>query len=429
MENFYQKYDQIFVILTPTMAAFGACVGSFLNVIIWRLPRHENVIRIASHCTTCGHKIPFWCNIPVVSWLSLVGRCRFCKTRIPIRYFAVEAITMLLIFSVWMQGWRMWWAYEQHMVPGFWPMSLVWNYIFLVSLLVAIAVIDIDHRIVPDSLVILGIVGALLIAWFFPASHELVNNPNHSDSLRHKPVLYILTEALGGRFPILLKSNKVLAVVDSLLGVLFGGGLIWLLSELGKLLRGRTTIKTDEPATVKLTSTGYDTPDEGFVEWEDTFIRRRDTLIVKGQIIGIQLTPNAKSVLPLELGETGEIRVKEDGVRLGELVIPLEEIDEMTINSQEWTIPLEPMGLGDATMMGMIGAFVGAGAILPILAIASVLGTLGGLAKIFAKGSKLYSSIAFGPFIAAATYIYFMFDDQILGAWWRLFQLFQGNGN
>src|SRR3954453_23784389 len=77
-------------------AVLGALIGSFLNVVIWRLPRGENLAVPASHCPSCATAIRFYDNIPVLSWLALRGRCRPCGARISPRYPAVEALTALL---------------------------------------------------------------------------------------------------------------------------------------------------------------------------------------------------------------------------------------------------------------------------------------------------------------------------------------------
>ena len=77
--------------------AIGACVGSFLNVVIYRLPRGESIVFPASHCPSCGRAIKWYDNIPLVSWLALRARCRFCKAQISPRYILVEAATAILV--------------------------------------------------------------------------------------------------------------------------------------------------------------------------------------------------------------------------------------------------------------------------------------------------------------------------------------------
>src|SRR5438552_3455540 len=74
----------------------GACVGSFLNVVIWRLPRGESLSTPPSHCPKCGKTLKWYDNIPILGWIKLAGRCRFCSAPISIRYPIVEAITALI---------------------------------------------------------------------------------------------------------------------------------------------------------------------------------------------------------------------------------------------------------------------------------------------------------------------------------------------
>ena len=79
---------------------YGLVIGSFLNVVIWRVPRHESIVRPPSHCPSCDAPIANRDNIPVFSWLVLRGRCRHCGTRISFRYPFVELLTGVLFAAV-----------------------------------------------------------------------------------------------------------------------------------------------------------------------------------------------------------------------------------------------------------------------------------------------------------------------------------------
>ncbi|MBN1150136.1 prepilin peptidase [candidate division WOR-3 bacterium] len=81
---------------------FGACLGSFANVCIYRIPRKISIIRPRSFCPRCGHKIPFYLNIPVLSYFFLRGKCRFCGAKISIRYPLVETAVALLFLAVYL---------------------------------------------------------------------------------------------------------------------------------------------------------------------------------------------------------------------------------------------------------------------------------------------------------------------------------------
>ena len=117
------------------IALLGAAVGSFLNVVAYRLPRRESLVKPRSRCPACGTQIASYDNVPVVSWLLLRGRCRTCGKAIPVRYPLLEAITAVLFGAV---------ALRADNLGELWP-GLV-----LVSVLVLVAAIDIEHRIVPN---------------------------------------------------------------------------------------------------------------------------------------------------------------------------------------------------------------------------------------------------------------------------------------
>jgi leader peptidase (prepilin peptidase)/N-methyltransferase len=80
--------------------AFGSCIGSFLNVVIYRLPRDKSIVTPPSSCPSCGRRIPFYDNIPLVSWLVLRARCRFCGARISPRYFIIELTTAIMFVAM-----------------------------------------------------------------------------------------------------------------------------------------------------------------------------------------------------------------------------------------------------------------------------------------------------------------------------------------
>jgi leader peptidase (prepilin peptidase)/N-methyltransferase len=145
------------VLAAPLAALFGGILGSFLNVVAYRLPRRESLSRPGSRCPGCETPIRPYDNVPVLSWLALRGRCRDCRMRIPWRYPAVEAATAALCGAV---------AYA---TGGSGPK--LWLGLVLVLLLVPITLIDIDHRIIPNRLVLVGSVAALaLLAALDPAA-------------------------------------------------------------------------------------------------------------------------------------------------------------------------------------------------------------------------------------------------------------------
>ena len=118
-------------------AVLGLAIGSFLNVVIWRVPRKESVVRPPSHCPQCETPISPRDNVPVLSWLFLSGKCRHCKNPIPVRYPLVEAgcgVLFLVVAARFGASWEL---------PA---------YLVLTAALLAISIIDLEHFIVPDRI-------------------------------------------------------------------------------------------------------------------------------------------------------------------------------------------------------------------------------------------------------------------------------------
>ncbi len=159
--------------------ALGLVVGSFLNVVIYRLPRGESIVFPGSHCPSCGHGIRAWENVPVLSYLWLRGRCRGCGAAISPRYPLVELLTggvFALLIAV----------------QGFSAMTPLWL-VFAASL-IAVAAIDFDHRVIPDEISLGGLAVGLIAV---PALRWLAGDPYW------------------------------VALCESGLGALLGGGLLW----------------------------------------------------------------------------------------------------------------------------------------------------------------------------------------------------------
>ena len=154
---------------------YGLIIGSFLNVLIYRIPRNENIAWPGSHCTTCGHGLKWYDNIPLVSYIILKGRCRYCGSHISARYPIVEALNAVLYIVMYAKF-------------GFGANFIVYS--LMSSLLLAIFFIDLKEMIIPDSL----LSGILIL------------------SVIHKGVNYFLYSLPFGIF-------------DSILGLLAAGGL------------------------------------------------------------------------------------------------------------------------------------------------------------------------------------------------------------
>ncbi|HLL03686.1 MAG TPA: prepilin peptidase [Myxococcaceae bacterium] len=136
-------------LLTVWLFILGLCIGSFLNVVIARVPYEQSVIRPGSRCPKCGHTLSWYENIPLLSWLALRGRCRGCKTPISIRYPLVELLTGLLFLAC-VRRFDFTWELVSALV--------------LVTLLVPLTFIDLEHWILPFQLTVPGIIAGVALA-------------------------------------------------------------------------------------------------------------------------------------------------------------------------------------------------------------------------------------------------------------------------
>lgn len=127
---------------------FGACLGSFLNVVIYRLPLSLSVISPGSFCPNCKKPIKFWENIPILSFIILRGRCSGCKMPISFQYPLVEALTALLTMALWLRF---------YLSPGF------FLYLYFAYGLIVVGLIDLNHLLIPDLVIIIGIFLGLVL--------------------------------------------------------------------------------------------------------------------------------------------------------------------------------------------------------------------------------------------------------------------------
>lgn len=175
--------------------SFGACVGSFLNVCIVRLPKEQSVVKPSSHCVACKKPIAWFDNIPLVSYLVLGGKCRHCKAKFSIRYFFIELLT----------AFTFWGFYK---VFGLTLVTVA--YWVMVSGFIVATFVDFEHRIIPDEVSVGGMFVGLGLSLLIPQLHGFASQ---GDWMVH-------LKAFG----------------FSLIGVLVGGGSIYLMGLVGDLL-------------------------------------------------------------------------------------------------------------------------------------------------------------------------------------------------
>ncbi|HKG78175.1 MAG TPA: prepilin peptidase [Pyrinomonadaceae bacterium] len=187
---------------------FGAVIGSFLNVIIHRVPLEESIVFPNSRCPSCGGGIAFYDNIPVLSYVVLRAKCRHCKEHISFRYPAVELLTAALFVGV---AWH----------DGF-TAALPFDLVFA-SALLALVFIDAEHMLLPNVITYPGIAFALVARIAIP---YLTGTPHFDD-------LPSLSQSVLADMPIWVTS-----LAGALIGALIGGGSLWLMGWTWEKLRG-----------------------------------------------------------------------------------------------------------------------------------------------------------------------------------------------
>lgn len=186
---------------------FGAAVGSFLNVVIHRVPLEESIVFPNSACPKCGNAIKPYDNIPLLSWLVLGGKCRNCKNPISARYPAVELLTALLwVLVYWQNGFNV-----------FLPIALIF-----VTTLVTLIFIDAENMILPNVITYPLLVFSLLVRIIYPTFLGYVFQDFNIYPFSHLQSYPVWAISLGG----------------AVLGGLVGGGSLWLVGEIWKRLRG-----------------------------------------------------------------------------------------------------------------------------------------------------------------------------------------------
>src|SRR5215211_1180493 len=210
----------------------GCIVGSFLNVCIHRMPLGASVVSPPSHCPHCKYSIPWFLNIPLVTWLYLRGKCANCGARISVRYFLVELLTGLLFMMSWLVA--------RDRSP-----LLALAYCVLLAGLVVATFIDFEHFIIPDEITIGGMVVGFLLSCLVPSLHGT-------------------------------ESAKA-AVQSSVLGMAIGAGVVYGILRIGKLLFGREKIELAPGSRVIFTESALVLPGRE-IPYEEIFYRPGDTV-------------------------------------------------------------------------------------------------------------------------------------------------------
>ena len=365
---------------SAVMFALGSIVGSFLNVCIHRLPLNESVVSPPSHCPHCKYSIPFYLNIPLVTWVYLRGKCKNCGAPISVRYFLVELLTAITFLGCWLHFGR------QSVV-----LALIYA-IFLSGLIVATAT-DFEHIIIPDEITIGGMVAGFVFSFLAPS--------------------------LQG------ESSLLGSMRSSLLGMAIGAGSIYALLRGGKLVFGRKRKKFPPDTRITFTETDLLLPGEA-ISYGELLYRETDT--IKFHAATLELVDRCYKDVP--------VRVTQDILQIGEERIDPETVVHMEAQTSKIVLPQEAMGLGDVKFMGAIGAFLGWKAVIFTLVVSSFIGGfLVGIPLVLIGKRGLSSKLPYGPYLAAAAALWVFAGPQIVGWYLKLMMtLFQsttmypGNG-
>ena len=357
--------------LFPALAALlGAMVGSFLNVCIYRLPLDMSVRTPArSFCPGCRRQIPWFQNIPVLSWLLLRGRCSGCKASIPARYLFVEILNAVLFAAI-----------ALRVVPSN-PWLLI-PYGTLASLLVVATFVDLEHMIIPDEVTWGGVAAGCVASLVFPDLH-----------------------GAGGRGG---------ALVAALFGAAIGYGGLWTVVEVGRLVFGRRRLVFDPPASMTWVRTGETASlrvDGEELEWAALFPRGTEKVLM-------ELSDGEVDGKPLGASKW-EWRFESLWTQEGSL--DLNQVDKVSAKVSILTLPREVMGFGDVKFLAAIGAFTGWKAVLFTVMAASTAGALLGTAALLLGKREWSSKIPFGPYLAFGALLWILAGPELLSSYWSLF--------
>ena len=359
----------------------GACIGSFLNVVIYRVPLGLSVNEPKrSFCPHCKKPIPLRRNIPLVSWLMLRGKCADCGAPIAFRYFAVELLTALMFAAVWF-------VFPPIVVLPLWVMM---------ALVISITFIDAEHLIIPTGLTWAGSVAGLIGCALWPQ-------------------LPVMAGFAGG-----WKSGLIQSGIGWAVGF-FG---LWIVVELGKMAFGKKAMKFDKPVEWMIKEPVGDQDPMLFVidgeeiPWWDIFSRKTDRLIVEAADIRV----NGESVMTAAgspgngLGQDAPatLIIRELEIELPDGTVKrLEDVKSVDGTAISVVIPREAMGMGDVHLLGMIGAFFGWTGVLFSLFAASIFAIIAAVIGRIGFGRQL----PFGPFLVMGM-VAWMFGGWKLWQWY-----------
>lgn len=375
--------------------AFGSCIGSFLNVVIYRLPRDKSIVTPPSSCPSCESRIQFYDNIPLVSWLMLRARCRYCKARISPRYFIVELSTAVMFVGVYalffMVGLRRFEGNEptwNSFLAGEWLFYLAC--MILLSAFLAASAIDLELWVIPISL-----------CWFVTIVGIAASTA----------APFVMDAAT-------IRAYRIFPVAGAVTGAMAVGGGVGLVISLIGLATGKIKRSYEYPEDFK-GKTEEDEPD-----FKHRIEVGREVLfllpVIVGVLVGYIVLCRVESVhpwwvntmqSPVLAGFLGSLW----GYLTGCAVVWATRILGTLAFGKE------AMGLGDVHLMGAAGAVIGP---LPVV-LAFFIAPFFGLAwAAYQAIFKKTRQIPYGPFLSMAVFVVMILHDEF-GAWIAGLYLYQ----
>lgn len=354
-----------------TVFLIGACIGSFLNVVIYRIPLGLGVSDPKrSFCPHCKKDIPWYRNLPLLTWLVQRGKCAECGAPIAFRYFFVELITALLFLAGWM-------VLPEPMPAGFFVMALC-------VLLVVISFIDAEHMVIPVNFTYAGMVIGVIGGVVAPALVFLGQD-----------VVVAVPSWRGGG--------------QALIGIAAGWGVLAGVVLMGKFFFGERRMKFDAAEEWSLREPENEDEELAFVlgderlAWSDLFYRRNDRIEIDGHGI----------LLDGKRTRSKEAVIRADRIILDGETHMIEKIQSLSGKADRVVIPREAMGGGDPPLLGMIGAFIGWQGLIFSLFAACIFALIAALLGRIGFGRPL----PFGPFLALGGLAW------IFGGWqiWQIY--------
>jgi leader peptidase (prepilin peptidase)/N-methyltransferase len=376
--------------------ALGSCIGSFLNVVIYRMPRDKSLVRPPSSCPSCGRHIRFYDNIPLVSWLLLGGKCRYCKAPISVRYFVIELLTAVVFLGLFVVYFH---TDIRKSVQPFgsrgWLIYLL--DIIMLSAFIAASAIDLEHWIIPLAIcwfvTVAGFVGSAVAPYFI--------------DIRLIRAYSLLPSASAGTGSLAL-------------GAAIGLGISWGLLASGLLKRSYDTGEhaREEEVGQKVNTAKADPPESTEQTGEQNFNHRLEAFreiiflapiitcsLAAYWIIGNAVSAETQNNFPIQHPVIAGFLGSLWGYFAGCGIVWFVRIFGTLAFGKE------AMGLGDVHLMGAAGAVIGPLFVVLAFFIAPFFGLAWAGFQMFFKKIR---QIPYGPFLSLGIFVVIILHDWIL---------------